>query len=311
MRERSVVIVESPAKAKTINKYLGSSVRPCWPAMATSATCRPRTAPCARTRTSPWTGSVDDRSEKRLKEIAKALSRNASHRVYLATDPDREGEAISWHVPRSSYRRKGGLKRSSRSSGSLQRGHQERRAGRHRPSARPGPRADRRLSGAPRARLSGWLHPVAGAVAQAAGLALRRPRAIGGAEADLRARGRDRGSSSRASTGPSRARWRTPRPATPSPPGSAISTAGSSTSSTCRDEAAAKGAVAARSSRPVDFKIETIERKQVRRNPFAALHHLDPAAGGLAQARLRRQPDHARRPEALRGHRPGRRARPA
>ena len=60
-------------------------------------------------------------------------------------------------------------------------------------SARPRPAADRRLSGPPRARLPGRLHPVAGAVAQAAGQPLGRPRAVGGAAPDLRARGRDRG----------------------------------------------------------------------------------------------------------------------
>ncbi len=61
------------------------------------------------------------------------------------------------------------------------------------PSARAQPRAGRRLSGAPRARLSRGLHPVAGAVAQAAGQPLGRPRAVGGAAPHLRARGRDRG----------------------------------------------------------------------------------------------------------------------
>ena len=53
-------------------------------------------------------------------------------------------------------------------------------------------RAGRRLSRPPRARLSGRLHALAGAVAQAAGRALGRPRAVGGAAARLRPRARDR-----------------------------------------------------------------------------------------------------------------------
>ena len=60
-------------------------------------------------------------------------------------------------------------------------------------SARPRPAADRGLPGAPRARLPGGLHAVAGAVAQAARQPLRRARAVGRAAADLRPRGRDRG----------------------------------------------------------------------------------------------------------------------
>ena len=59
--------------------------------------------------------------------------------------------------------------------------------------ARSRPAADRGLPGPPRAGLPGGLHPLAGAVAQAAGQPLGRARAVGRAAADLRARGRDRG----------------------------------------------------------------------------------------------------------------------
>ena len=69
--------------------------------------------------------------------------------------------------------------------------------------ARDRRRAGRCLSGAPRAGLSRRLHPVAGAVAQAAGRALGRPRAVGGAAAGLRARARDRGLRRRRNTGSS------------------------------------------------------------------------------------------------------------
>ena len=60
------------------------------------ATCRRRTAACGRTRTSQWTGPPTERGQKQVAAIAKALK--GAGTLYLATDPDREGEAISWHV---------------------------------------------------------------------------------------------------------------------------------------------------------------------------------------------------------------------
>ena len=50
----------------------------------------------ARTKTSPWTGKIDSASQKRVDAIAKAVTKGG--KLLLATDPDREGEAISWHV---------------------------------------------------------------------------------------------------------------------------------------------------------------------------------------------------------------------
>ncbi|WP_374764975.1 type I DNA topoisomerase [Yunchengibacter salinarum] len=91
----NVVIVESPAKAKTINKYLGSD----YTVLASFG--HVRDLPQKDGAVNPdddfamdW--ETDRDSEKRLKDIAAAV-RNAD-RLYLATDPDREGEAISWHV---------------------------------------------------------------------------------------------------------------------------------------------------------------------------------------------------------------------
>ena len=90
-----VVVVESPAKAKTINKYLG----PDFQVLASYG--HVRDLPAKDGSVDPeqdfamaW--EVDPRGEKRLKEIAQAV-RNADQ-LYLATDPDREGEAISWHI---------------------------------------------------------------------------------------------------------------------------------------------------------------------------------------------------------------------
>jgi DNA topoisomerase-1 len=90
-----VVVVESPAKAKTINKYLGSGYK----VLASFGHVRdlPRKDGSVRPDEDfamDW--EVDERAKKRLKDIADAL-KGAEH-LYLATDPDREGEAISWHV---------------------------------------------------------------------------------------------------------------------------------------------------------------------------------------------------------------------
>ncbi len=91
----SVVIVESPAKAKSINKYLGRGYE-VYPSYG-----HVRDLPAKDGSVDPdadfamlW--DVDVKSAKRLNEIAQAVK--GADRIILATDPDREGEAISWHV---------------------------------------------------------------------------------------------------------------------------------------------------------------------------------------------------------------------
>jgi DNA topoisomerase-1 len=91
----NVVIVESPAKAKTINKYLGKGYE------VYASYGHVRDLPAKDGSVDPeadfamlW--DVDTKSAKRLSDIAKAVK--DADRVILATDPDREGEAISWHV---------------------------------------------------------------------------------------------------------------------------------------------------------------------------------------------------------------------
>jgi DNA topoisomerase I len=91
----NVVVVESPAKAKTINKYLGSD----YTVLASYGHVRDLPAKDGSVRPDDdfamdW--EVDDRAEKRLREIVQAMK--GATTLYLATDPDREGEAISWHV---------------------------------------------------------------------------------------------------------------------------------------------------------------------------------------------------------------------
>lgn len=90
-----VVIVESPAKAKTIEKYLGKDY------LVLASFGHVRDLPSKDGSVKPeedfaMSWATDTRSEKHLKEIADA-TKNADE-LLLATDPDREGEAISWHV---------------------------------------------------------------------------------------------------------------------------------------------------------------------------------------------------------------------
>ena len=91
----NVVIVESPAKAKTINKYLGSD----YTVVASFGHVRDLPARDGSVRPEEdfamdW--ELGDRSKRHIDEIAKAVK--GATRVYLATDPDREGEAIAWHL---------------------------------------------------------------------------------------------------------------------------------------------------------------------------------------------------------------------
>ena len=90
-----LVIVESPAKAKTIEKYLGKDFE----VLASYGHVRDLI---------PKTGAIDtednfamhyeliDRNKKHVDKIVKSLKK--AKKLYLATDPDREGEAISWHI---------------------------------------------------------------------------------------------------------------------------------------------------------------------------------------------------------------------
>jgi len=90
-----VVVVESPAKAKTIGKYLGEDF------VVLASYGHVRDLPAKEGSVLPDDNfsmiyQTDPKSVQRLKDIAKAVQ-VAGH-LYLATDPDREGEAISWHV---------------------------------------------------------------------------------------------------------------------------------------------------------------------------------------------------------------------
>src|SRR5512142_708610 len=91
----NIVVVESPAKAKTINKYLG----PGYKVLASFGHIRdlpPKDGSVKPDEGFAMTWHVDERAQKRIKDIADAVK--GADKLILATDPDREGEAISWHV---------------------------------------------------------------------------------------------------------------------------------------------------------------------------------------------------------------------
>ncbi len=92
---QNVVIVESPSKAKTINKYLGSDYN------VIASYGHIRDLPSKNGSVKPddnfsmvW--ELDEKGQKRMRDIV-SLTKGAKN-LFLATDPDREGEAISWHI---------------------------------------------------------------------------------------------------------------------------------------------------------------------------------------------------------------------
>ena len=136
----NIVVVELPAKAKTINKYLGSGY-------AGVGLVRPRARSSGQRRLGRSGGRFPDdlggrpQGPEETYDIARALK--DADKLILATDPDREGEAISWHARAQVLRQTKALKKYCRAR-SVQCHHQEGGAGgneapaRHR--CRPGQR---------------------------------------------------------------------------------------------------------------------------------------------------------------------------
>src|SRR5690348_4761331 len=91
----NLVIVESPAKAKTIKKYLGKNFE----VLASYGHVRdliPKEGAVDPEHNFAMKYDVIEKNAKHVSAIASALRQ--ADALYLATDPDREGEAISWHV---------------------------------------------------------------------------------------------------------------------------------------------------------------------------------------------------------------------
>ena len=98
-----VVVVESPAKAKTINKYLGSDY------IVLASYGHVRDLPAKDGSVDPDHGfemkwEVGSDSQKHVRAIAESLKNDPE--LILATDPDREGEAISWHLHEALLKRR-------------------------------------------------------------------------------------------------------------------------------------------------------------------------------------------------------------
>jgi len=92
---KNLVIVESPAKAKTIKKYLGKDFE----VLASYGHVRdlvPKEGAVDPDRDFAMKYQLIDKNERHVEAIAKAAAK--AETLYLATDPDREGEAISWHL---------------------------------------------------------------------------------------------------------------------------------------------------------------------------------------------------------------------
>src|SRR5687767_7645814 len=95
MEHKNLVIVESPAKAKTIKKYLGKNFE----VLASYGHVRdlvPKEGAVDPKRKFAMRYQILEKNEKHVQAISRALKK--SDALYLATDPDREGEAISWHL---------------------------------------------------------------------------------------------------------------------------------------------------------------------------------------------------------------------
>ena len=169
----NLVIVESPAKARTIKKYLGKDFE----VLASYGHVRDLV---------PKEGAVDpddgfamkyqlvERNERHVEAIAKALKKSKS--LYLATDPDREGEAIAWHLYEI-LKQRGDLKQQDRAPRGVPRDHPQRHPRGGRRTARTVARPGQRAAGAPRAGLPGRLQSLAAAVEEGAARPVGRARA--------------------------------------------------------------------------------------------------------------------------------------
>jgi len=92
---KNLIVVESPAKARTITKYLGKDFK----AVASYGHVRdliPKSGAVDPENDFEMTYEIIDKNKKHVDAIARALK--TADALYLATDPDREGEAISWHL---------------------------------------------------------------------------------------------------------------------------------------------------------------------------------------------------------------------
>ena len=291
---KSLVIVESPAKAKTLEKFLGRDFKVL--------------ASYGHVRDLPRKGLGVDREhhykpsyellagkEKTINELKKAAK--AADNVYLAADPDREGEAISWHLQealkpgagKTIFRRVRFNEITKKAVlAAMEAGRRDRRTPRRRPAGPPHHRPARRLRGLGPPLEKDLAGP------------LRRPRPDGRPADHLRARERDRGvRPGRVLDGRRDAGGKDDPP--PSRRDCPRSTARSSSSTgrtrACRTK---RGRARARRGRRRDVDGDLRRDDRAAQEPGAALHHVAAPAGRGAPPRLRGAPHDADRPAALR-----------
>ena len=299
-----VVVVESPAKAKTINKYLGKD----YVVVASYGHVRDLPAKDGSVRPEEdfaMSWQVDSGSEKHIRAIASALKK--ADRLCLATDPDREGEAISWHVlaaPQGARRPRQGVEvkrvvfneitkdavldamaHPRDVNRALVEAYLARRALDYLVGFTLSPVLWRKLPGS---RSAGRVQSVALRLVceREAEIERFRPREYWTINVEFR-----------------------------SASGAVLTARLTHLKGTKLDKFALGDKVGADGAAAVLAGGE-YRRPQGRAQAAAApsqpaLHHLDAPAGGLAQARLQREPHHARRPAPLRGHRAQRRKRRA
>ena len=181
---KALVIVESPAKAKTINKYLGRDFK------VIASMGHVRDLPKSKlgvdvdAKFEPEYVVLPDRVKviKEMKDLAKTADE-----IYVATDPDREGEAIGWHLTEEL-----GASEEEGPPVDVQRDHQEGDPRGHQASGRDRHEDGRRAAGATRPRPSRRLQDQSHPLGQGAARVVGRARAVGRAQAHLRPRARDR-----------------------------------------------------------------------------------------------------------------------
>ena len=309
---KKLVIVESPAKAKTIAQYLGDGYEVQASVGHIRDLIEPKNLPPELKKGSLGKFSIDvengfapyyvvsDAKKKTVADLKRALK--DADELYLATDEDREGEAIAWHLlevlkPKVPVKR---MVFHEITKEAIQRRAKELPRARHRPRRRPRdpphPRPPLRLRG------------LAGALAQGRARPLGRPRAVRRDPARRRPRARAPRLRRRVVLGPDRPARRRSRRQRRSTPSSPASTASASPrgrdfddrgqlSGGCRRPRRGRGRVARRRAAP-PTPSSTVDERRVEAlhpPPRRAVHHLDAAAGGGAQAALLGPPDHERR----------------